>query len=189
MFGYVIASLAPEFAAEICDLIITPPAETPYDILKGQYPLIRDAYSNFSVLKNWEIRDLLSCFVVYNNWLVILLELMELSLESCFYNTYQVMSEWLWHRHKVTHPSINLLNWLIKSLKWLFQNSLMSVQPSSSELGSLHAKIVSLKQHITSLKKGCCCTHSPYCRCPTSPAPPLQLSDKICWYHRNFGDC
>ena len=93
MFGYVIASLAPEFAAKICDLILIPPTETPYDTLKGQQPLIRDAYSNFSVLKNWEIRDLLSCFVIYNNWLVILLELMELSLESCFYNTYQVMSE------------------------------------------------------------------------------------------------
>ena len=34
MFHYVIASLALEFAAEIRDLILTPPAETPYDILK-----------------------------------------------------------------------------------------------------------------------------------------------------------
>ena len=35
MFDYVIASLSPEFAAEIHDLILTPPAETPYDILKN----------------------------------------------------------------------------------------------------------------------------------------------------------
>ena len=34
MFDYVIASLAPEFAAEIRDLILTPPAETPYDVLE-----------------------------------------------------------------------------------------------------------------------------------------------------------
>ena len=34
MFDYVIASLAPEFAAEIRDLILTPPAETLYDVLK-----------------------------------------------------------------------------------------------------------------------------------------------------------
>ena len=34
MLDYVIASLAPEFAAEIRDLILTPPAETPYDVLK-----------------------------------------------------------------------------------------------------------------------------------------------------------
>ena len=33
-FYYVIASLAPEFAAEIRDLILTPPAKTPYDVLK-----------------------------------------------------------------------------------------------------------------------------------------------------------
>ena len=30
----VIASLAPKFAAEIRDLILTPPVETPYDVLK-----------------------------------------------------------------------------------------------------------------------------------------------------------
>ena len=34
MFHYVIASLASEFAAKIRDLILTPPAETPYDVLK-----------------------------------------------------------------------------------------------------------------------------------------------------------
>ena len=34
MFDYVIALLAPEFAAEIRDMILTPPAETPYDVLK-----------------------------------------------------------------------------------------------------------------------------------------------------------
>ena len=34
MFDYMITSLAPEFAVEIQDLIITPPVETPYDVLK-----------------------------------------------------------------------------------------------------------------------------------------------------------
>ena len=34
MFDYVITSLASKFAAEIWDLILTPPAEAPYDILK-----------------------------------------------------------------------------------------------------------------------------------------------------------
>ena len=36
MFDHVIALLSPEFAAEVCDLILTPPAETPYDVLKAQ---------------------------------------------------------------------------------------------------------------------------------------------------------
>ena len=34
MFDYVITSSAPKFAADIHDLILTPPAETPYDVLK-----------------------------------------------------------------------------------------------------------------------------------------------------------
>ena len=34
MFDHVITLLAPEFAAEIQDLILTPPVETPYDVLK-----------------------------------------------------------------------------------------------------------------------------------------------------------
>ena len=57
MFHYVIASLASEFAAKICDLILTPPAETPYDVLKET--LInrtaasdQNTYSNYLVLKN-----------------------------------------------------------------------------------------------------------------------------------------
>ena len=36
MFDHVIASLSPEFAAEVRDLIFTLPAETPYDVLKAQ---------------------------------------------------------------------------------------------------------------------------------------------------------
>ena len=57
MFDYVIASFAPEFAAEIRDLILTPPAETPYDVLKKhsskeQQPPIKDTYSNYLVLKS-----------------------------------------------------------------------------------------------------------------------------------------
>ena len=45
MFDYVIASLASEFAAEIRDLILTPPAEPPYNFLKEML-IKRTAASN-----------------------------------------------------------------------------------------------------------------------------------------------
>ena len=33
-FDYIVASLAPEFATEVHDLVLAPPAENPYDTLK-----------------------------------------------------------------------------------------------------------------------------------------------------------
>ena len=35
-FDYIVASLSPEFATEIRDLVLSPPADTPYDTLKTQ---------------------------------------------------------------------------------------------------------------------------------------------------------
>ncbi len=35
-FDYVVAFLAPEFATEVRDLILSPPTETPYETLKQQ---------------------------------------------------------------------------------------------------------------------------------------------------------
>ena len=36
MFDYIVASLSPEFATEVCDLILKPPTENSYDKLKEQ---------------------------------------------------------------------------------------------------------------------------------------------------------
>ena len=36
MFDYIVASLSPEFATEVRDLILKPPTETPYNTLKEQ---------------------------------------------------------------------------------------------------------------------------------------------------------
>ena len=54
---YVIASLSPEVATEVRDLILKPPTDTPYTILKenlssAQPPLSSAAYSNSSMLRN-----------------------------------------------------------------------------------------------------------------------------------------
>lgn len=35
-YDYIVASLSLKFAIEVCDLILTPPAEMPYDTLKEQ---------------------------------------------------------------------------------------------------------------------------------------------------------
>ena len=35
-FDHVVASLSPEFATEVCDLVLSPPDENPYDALRAQ---------------------------------------------------------------------------------------------------------------------------------------------------------
>ena len=55
MFDYVIASLSPEVAVEIRDLILSPPEEAPYDVLKQQLvkrTAASEQSSNCLVLKN-----------------------------------------------------------------------------------------------------------------------------------------
>ena len=35
-FDYIVVSLAPEYATEVCDLLLNPPEETPYEVLKTE---------------------------------------------------------------------------------------------------------------------------------------------------------
>ena len=67
MFDYVIALWAPNFAAEICDLILTPPAETLYDVLKEMLIKRTEAFNqrhlqqlfNAEELDDWKPTQLL----------------------------------------------------------------------------------------------------------------------------------
>ena len=101
MFDYMIASFAPDFTAEICDLILTPPEEIPYNILKETL-IKRTAASDQRHLQQLFSAKLLGDWkpteVLYRleQLVVILPGLMELSFESCLYNAYQLTSEWFW---------------------------------------------------------------------------------------------
>ena len=60
----------------------------------------------------------------------------------------------------------------------------VSVRLSFSELESLPAEIISLKQQIISLlAMPVCHACLPYHCHPISPPPPCQSSDEICWDH------
>ncbi len=51
-FNYVINSLSPEFAMEVRDLLLKPPAEQPYDTLSEQLPQNSESSNNSSVVRN-----------------------------------------------------------------------------------------------------------------------------------------
>ena len=194
MFDYVTASLAPEVAAEIRDLILTPPAETSYGVLKEML-IKRTAASNQRCLQ-----QLFSAEELGDRKPTQLLRhlqqlagdtpgadgafLRQLFLQCLPSNIRMVLAS------TRSDMPINELAQLADKITEVTipEVANVSVQPSSSKLESLHAEIVSLKQQTTSLKKAFRRAHSPYCHHPTSPAPPPQSSDKICWYHRTFGD-
>ena len=194
MFDYVIASLAPEFAAEIRDLILTPPAETPYDVLKETL-IKRTAASD-----QRRLQQLFSAEELGDRKPTQLLRrlqqlagdtpgadgafLRELFLQRLPSNVRMVLA---------STRSDTPINELAQLADKIIEVAIpevanVSVQSTPSELESLRAEIVSLQQQITSLKKASRRARSPYRRRPTSPAPPPQSSDEICWYHRTFGD-
>ncbi len=51
-FDYIIASLTPEFATEVRDLILSPPDENPFDVLKEQLVKRTVAFNNYLSLKS-----------------------------------------------------------------------------------------------------------------------------------------
>ena len=53
-FDYVISSLSPQFAVEVRDLLLKPPEEQPYDVLKAQ--LIRRTAAS----EQWKLQQLIS---------------------------------------------------------------------------------------------------------------------------------
>ncbi len=68
-FDHIVASLNPEFAMEVRDLILHPPADSPYNLLKQQ--LIKRTSSvscyNSSILRTWGTVSPHSSSVGYNN--------------------------------------------------------------------------------------------------------------------------
>ena len=195
MFDYVIASLAPEFAAEIRDLILTPPVETPYDVLKETL-IKRTAASD-----QRRLQQLFSAEELGDRKPTQLLRrlqqlagdtpgadgsfLRELFLQRLPSNVRMVLAS-----TRNDTPINDLAQLADKIMEVAIPEvAAVSVQPNPSEIESLRAEITDLKQQLNSLKKVSRRARSPYRRRSTSPAPPPQQSfDAICWYHRTFGD-
>ena len=195
MFDYVIASLAPEFAAEIRDLILTPPVETPYDVLKETLIKRTTASDQRLLQKLFNAEELID-----RKPTQLLHRLQQLAgdtpgadgsfLQELFLQCLPSNVRMVLVLTRNDTP-INKLTQLADKIMEVAipEVAAASVQLNPSEIESLHAEIIDLKQQLNSLKKVSRRARSPYRRRPTSPAPPpQQSSDKICWYQRTFGD-
>ena len=195
MFDYMITLLAPKFAAEIRDLILTPPAQTPYDVLKETLIKWTAAFDQ------QHLQQLFSAEELGDRKLTQLLRhlqqlsgdtpgadgyfLQELFLQCLLSNVRMVLASMR------NDTPINELAQLADKIMEVAipEVANVSVQLNPSEIESLRAEIINLKQQLNSRKKVSCCAHLTYHRRPTIPVPPPQESfDELCWYCRTFGD-
>ena len=195
-FDYIIASLTPEFATEVRDLILSPPADTPFDILKDQL-VKRTAASEQRRLQQLFVTEELGdrqptqllrrmnqllgdkASGIDNSLL------RELFLQRLPPNVRMVLAS-------TAEPvTLEALASLADKIMEVATPTVSTINHSSdhllSELSSLKAELSQLKQLITSRNP----SHRPSRSRPNSPARPRsntpQPSSDLCWYHQHFG--
>ena len=190
IFDYVIASLSPEFATEICDLILTPPEVNPYDILKEQ--LIKQTAAS----EQRRLQQLFSAEELGDRKPTQLLRrlkqlagdtpsadgvfLRELFLQRLPTNVCMVLAS---TRGDTTIEELAQLADQIIEIAVPEVATVSTVKPDNTVLEHLCEEITGLKQQIQTLQyhpRSCSRRHS------MSPAPPSPST--ICRYHQQFGD-
>ena len=202
MFDYVVASLSPEFATEIRDLILRPPAENPYDTVKAQLTK-RTAAS-----EQRRLQQLFSTEELGDRKPTQLLRrlqqlagdtpglpdgkfLRELFLQRLPSNVRMVLAS---TRDDTAIEDLAQLADKIVEVALPPSVSNVSVQPSElellrTELATLTKVVNSLKLHRRSRSRSRSNSTS-HRRSPSpagQPRPPTENND-LCWYHQTFGD-
>ena len=190
MFDYVVASLSPEFATEIRDLILTPPEVNPYDVLKEQ--LIKRTAAS----EQRRLQQLFSAEELGDRKPTQLLRrlkqlagdtpgaegvfLRELSLQRLPTNVRMVLAS---TRGDTTIEELAQLADKIIEVAVPEVAAVSTAKPDTTVLEHLR-EMAGLKQQIQTLQYR---PRSRSRRRSMSPAPPSP-STTICWYHQQFGD-
>ena len=191
-FDYIVASLAPEFATEVRDLVLTPPAENPYDTLKEE--LVKRTAAS----EQRRLQQLFNAEELGDRKPTQLLRRMqqllgdkadatdgsflrELFLQRLPSNVRMVLAS--------TGGAVSLgdLAQLADKIVEVATPSVSAIrQPHlKDELDQLRTEVVGLTKLVRSLSardrpsRG----RSPS---PAQPRPPTDPS--LCWYHQRFGD-
>lgn len=200
-FDHVIASLSPEFAVEVRDLLIRPPADTPYDTLKAE--LIKRTAAS----EQRKLQQLISGEELGDRKPTQLLRRMqqllgdhlgaapdnnaflkELFLQRLPANVRMVLAS-----ADATTDLAKLADMADKIVEVATPTVAAISQPNPDpDIQQLRAEVTRLAELVASLT-----THRPRRdrslsrnRRTHSPAPTnsLQPQDSLCWYHAKFGD-
>ena len=199
-FDYVIASLSPEIACEIRDLLITPPADRPYDTLKAEL-IKRTAASAQRKLQQLsggeELGDrkptqlLRRMQQLLGDHLGPSLDnafLKELFLQRLPANVRMVLAS-----ADATTDLPKLAEMADKVIEVATPPTVAAMTTQVSEVQQLKEEIARLTELVSSLtqrRPGRSRSRTRSLSRPQSPAPDQQTSqssEKICWYHNRFG--
>ena len=187
-FDYVVASLAPEFATEVRDLILQPPETNPYDRLKEQ--LIKRTAAS----EQRRLQQLFNAEELGDRKPTQLLRRMQQLLGDKATNTDAAFMRELFLQHLPSNVRMVLASTPdtgnIEDLAQLADKVMEVAVPSvanittSTELQHLRQEVTDLKGMLQSLKL----TQRRSRSRPSSPAPCTEQSQELCWYHAKFGD-
>ena len=187
-FDYVVASLAPEFATEVRDLILQPPEATPYDRLKEQ--LIKRTAAS----EQRRLQQLFNAEELGDRKPTQLLRRMQQLLGDKATNTDAAFMRELFLQRLPSNIRMVLASTPdtgnIEDLAQLADKVMEVAVPSvasvttSTELQQLRQEVTDLKGMLQSLKL----TQRRSRSRPPSPAPCSEQSQELCWYHAKFGD-
>ena len=199
-YDYVVASLSPEYATEVRDLILTVP-DHPYDTLKRQLiqrTCLPEQRRIHRLVHSLELGDhkptqLLRRMQQLLGSSATAAEgplLRELFLQRLPANVRLVLAS------SIAGKSLEEIAQLADSVIDIAPPHLSAITPPSTEMESLRAEIKELKELVSTLAPR---SRSPRPRSPSpslrrhrlrfqSPPPPATLTTTLCWYHRRFGD-
>ena len=188
-FDFVVASLAPEFATEVRDLVLHPPEANPYDTLKEQL-IIRTAAS-----EQRRLQQLFNAEELGDRKPSQLLRRMQQLLGEKANSTDTAFMRELFLQRLPSNVRMVLASTPdtgnITELAQLADKVVEVATPSVSgittttELDQLRQEVAELKTMLRSLQT--VNKKSQRGRSPSS-APQRQQTQDVCWYHAKFGD-
>lgn len=195
-FDYIVASLSPEFAVEVRDLILKPPADHPYDTLKAQL-IKRTAASEQRKLQQLfnaeELGDRKPTQLLRRMQQLIGDKggmadgndafLRELFLQRLPANVRMVLAS------ADTSLALDKVAELADKVLEVATPTVAATTLPSTEVTQLRQEVARLAELVQSFTTHPRSRNSSRSRRSPSPARPRQPSDPtLCWYHQKFGD-
>lgn len=197
-FDYIVASLSPEFATEVRDLIIRPPDTDPYNALREQ--LIKRTTAS----EQRKLQQLFSAEELGDRKPTQLLRriqqllgeratttdgtfLRELFLQRLPSNVRMILAS------TSASSTLDELAELADKIMDVASPSVSAVQPTpppqlSTEVDQLRAEVTRLQGLVKSLTQQHRSRRRESTPRPHTPDPPSATTGQLCWYHLTYGD-